>query len=766
MRKTIAKVLTFVLLSIFVSAMTAGAAFSVSAQEQLVPIKLTTDKVRMWTGETATLTLLNATDCAEWYVNEELQVGETGSTFAFSTLSQGYYSIYAQTNGVRSNVCNVKVLASYAGLLNKYHYAEGKTFSSGFEDFEFGPMGNSFNGDPKPNEAHPEYDPNAFEVKEVEGNKVLTPYRNQWSGTPYLFREEIAAMELDDFEIAVDVYYPEGARGICAMNLDNIVNDKKWEIGGLHYLTNATSLVYAAQFGGGGQVFNSSKDSLNGTLADLGIKNGEWNRLRIIKIGQDVFYFINDTFAGRVALSYEFTQPLAIGFAYFPNTKHTGAYFDNFFVGALEEGEPQPIAITSLEMAYADERVIAGNVAAFQVAFIPYNADLSSIQWYVDGKLVKGQIGALLNYPCSDVGVHTVKAVSGDLFTQETTFRVVSMNSLEISDTSDWVILREETFDDWNKDTAWGPITDSAYKANGNGIVEHRGGPPYNKSGMFWAEGTGNVPIDYELSFDFMLKTGTKGYADWSIGGFFADAVDKEVRISVCKNTEEAYLRILDSSSGKEILRSDDLSLGGLGVDLADIITYGEWHTFTACKCDGSIALYMDGQLVARTDFNRSTNCVAKYCIITTNFPDQPSAGCYFDNVRLRAPRGEGFVDWVTLEADMLTLKPGEKTAITAKIGPADAEYSFAQWFVNGKSMITGTELRYEFCAEKVGTYTIKCVIDDKESNEIIIVVSADNATVSDADKKGCNGILSSGCIYVGLLAAGAVVFTRKKISN
>lgn len=717
---------------------------------------LKADKERLWNNETATFTLSGAEGEVSWFVNDQLQEGKTETTFKLENPAKGTYRVYAKVGDACSNSISVTSLVSYGDLMNSLHYIDGKTIEDDMNSYAEGAYVGIGTAE-------------HFAIVKDGENGYLKSIVSQWGGSPW-FALGAADMDLvDNYEVSVDVMYPDGTNGICGFQIGGAVDGNSYEIACIHFMTSGNKIVYVN--GSNGQIVNSSDPNLGGVYNTFDIKQGEWFRFRMIKLGSEFYYFVDDTLVAQQTISFNYTKLLGIAFIQFLENDSVGLCYDNLFVGGLEVGEAQDIAVTNMQLNLASTEIGSGGLLTASVNWAPYNAKLSDIQWYVNDVLVEGQNGAILNYRCDTAGQIKVQAKCGGISSVAKMVQVIELRAFELKDTSDWEVLREETFEYWTAGTAWGANNPDVLKSDGNGVVEHQKGTPYAKCGMFWDIGTGEFPLNYELSLDFKFKENSNGYVKWIVNGFFSDATDKSAIVTVTKEGTSAYVTLVDESTNTTLIHSGIRSLGGRDVNLSEIIQYNQWYTLTMYKYGDGVAIYIDDTMVGSTEFSRSTAAIANYCIVVTEFPDQPEAGCYIDNAKIRVETIAGKdVETVTVSSSGNSVKVGETVVLTATVFPDTAEYETIAWYVNGQVVESATALEYEFTPATAGEYKIKCVVDGIESLEKSITVAAKtDATGGDGNGSsaswGCSGSLTVGIaeIFAVLAVSVATVFVRKK---
>lgn len=603
---------------------------------------------------------------------------------------------------------------------------------------------------------------NVFASTTDGSNQYLESIKSE-GGTSSWFAQSIAGKNVVDYTISYDIMFPAGTYGITGVLLDRIVDGTtNLEMPCVQMNADGTSFIYANNITGE-QLINSEDPNLGGLGAVSPLKFGEWATVTLEKKGQHINIYIEDVQMVSIDLAFNFTNLHSMAFSQFLFDGTTGVRIDNLKIvdGSVEEKPVIPVE--SIEISVSALSVVKGDVLGVRLNVQPLDADVEAVEWYIDDVLVEGETSDVLNYVCNKTGNLKVHAKVGSLVSKPKVIAVSEQVPIEVIDTSDWGVLREEDFEYWSKGDAWGAPNPDVLKSDGEGHIEHQPGEPYAKCGMFWE--ALEFPGNYVLKFDFMYKEGTLGKIQWSIPGFFTDDSTRTANIYVEKFADDVVVGIWDANG--DVLSSKRISLGATGNDLKDTVRYDEWSTFTVYKVDDVIAIYVDDVCGVLARMDTIKDATVNTCIITTNFAANINAGCYLDNVKLLVEKTEGDeIEVVTISASQNTAKIGESVFFTANTFPTDVEYSSVQWFVNGAEVTDATDIEYEFRATAGGEYSVKCVIDGIESGEKKIVVSG---SVSGGGEKvaGCGSSMQSvGWLFVLLTAAGAVAAIRRKDEN
>ena len=173
----------------------------------------------------------------------------------------------------------------------------------------------------------------SFKITKVDENGYLESVVSEWGGSPW-YGQDVNDLDLEEnYSISFDFMYLDGVYGIGALLVDGFANNEAYEIVGIELNGEGASLLYSNK--PGGQLYNTNDIFNGGTGNEFEIVNGEWNNLRLNKIGNTLLIYVNDVLVLKKVAYMDYTKITGIAFVQFLFDGTVGICYDNLTISEI-----------------------------------------------------------------------------------------------------------------------------------------------------------------------------------------------------------------------------------------------------------------------------------------------------------------------------------------------------------------------------------------------------------------------------------------------
>ena len=396
-----------------------------AAEQTTSEMAMSIDKCVLLPGQTSTVQVYNHSgEKIQWFVNGVLQEGNESSSFTFSSQETGKYKILAMSNEKIIDVKELEVVPTEGNHILSYGYMADKV------------VGDDFNGYGSVNPLIGIAESTAFKLTNTDGNGYLESVASAWGGTPWWVTNVGSLNLVDNYEVSYDVLYPENVYGIGGFQIGSAVNGGAYEIGCFELASNGFSRLYAN--GPDGQLYNSDTIEMGGTSTKCAIKNGEWFNYRMVKIGNEFYFYINQDLIVQRRIDFNYTTLTGICFIQFLVDNTVGIRYDNLKVQGIEltSNTENPVGINKnlqgLSLNLSATKVEQGDAVAAKATLAPFDASIDKIDWYINDTYVESTTSLFYNIPCLELGTVKVQAKVGALSSEPQVVEVVANGSVRL----------------------------------------------------------------------------------------------------------------------------------------------------------------------------------------------------------------------------------------------------------------------------------------------------------------------------------------------
>lgn len=399
------------------------------------------------------------------------------------------------------------------------------------------------------------------------------------------------------------------------------------------------------------------------------------------------------------------------------------------------------VVITSDRLSY-----FSNETAVFeaQLAGFPEGETLS---WYVDGELVAGENGSLL-----ELALDAYQA--GDQIV------IMCMTSGGAESNEAVVTISYDVLDAIENDENYKVIYTDVIEAGGNygtfSVGEDEDGPylySQLESGSTWYSMAADMPTSnsFVLTYRLWVPADINGkfYVYPTLAGLNSKYPQGMVETAIEVSTEGFRPYFKDQSNGAEYTVAEY----GFGKDLSyegGIARKGGWNEIAVAVQGSYVTMYINGEIAV---FFTMPTATVPSAVHFNLFPDGGSGvvpvrikDMQISGIEMPAPDLES----VSLSISSVETEIGGTVNFTANLNPFNAEANVVEWYVNGEKA-EGSGLKFAFTADAAGEYEVYCVVDGIKSETRTL-------TVLGGDADGDGGQLPPWAIALIVIGAAAVV--------
>lgn len=368
-------------------------------------VTLTSDKPSISTMQSATIRaeVLPATakiESVEWKVDDEV-VENSGTTFAFSSQDVGEHTIVCTVNGVASAPLTVNVTEPSEDEKNSLFY----------ENFDALPDGTQWGSFTVQNgAAHTNKDYNRYDVVFDFERDFEVTFDVTWN---------------DD--ITIDSYVGFVVQGLTETATEVEFNFHRAPVSAEEGAPVSNVVV---KYNGTERYFSNDPEK-GGRLDSLTFETGTTYAYRFVRYNDQFEIYVNDQLAVKYYMKDANSDPtVPTGmFLYTYNESAVPVTIDNFVIRAAEEitdrVEPPVVEVTSAYVTASSVIIGAGESTTLTAQATPFDATVTSYQWYLDGTAISGATEKNYVFTAEEEGEYTFKClINGTVESESKTITV------------------------------------------------------------------------------------------------------------------------------------------------------------------------------------------------------------------------------------------------------------------------------------------------------------------------------------------------------
>lgn len=377
----------------------------VSSVVPVESVTLTSDKPSISTMQSATIRaeVLPATakiESVEWEVDDEV-VENSGTTFAFSSQDVGEHTIVCTVNGVASAPLTVNVTEPSEDEKNSLFY----------ENFDALPDGTQWGSFTVQNgAAHTNKDYNRYDVVFDFERDFEVTFDVTWN---------------DD--ITIDSYVGFVVQGLTETAAEVEFNFHRVPVSEEEGAPVSNVVV---KYNGTERYFSNDPEK-GGRLDSLTFETGTTYTYRFVRYNDQFEIYVNDQLAVKYYMKDANSDPtVPTGmFLYTYNESAVPVTIDNFVIRAAEEitdrVEPPVVEVTSAYVTASSVIIGAGESTTLTAQATPFDATVTSYQWYLDGTAISGATEKNYVFTAGEKGEYTFKClINGTVESESKTITV------------------------------------------------------------------------------------------------------------------------------------------------------------------------------------------------------------------------------------------------------------------------------------------------------------------------------------------------------